>query len=294
MGKGIMRWTAAVLGVLLLATPAFAKELVPVGSAVGLEFGGGVVITQLNSEEAKSSGLAPGDQIVAVDGQTVSDVEQLRQLVASGGEEVQVTVTRQAQEMTFPVSVQERQGDRLLGVFVRSGVAGIGTVTWYDPETGTFGALGHGISDKSGTLVDVTGGRAVSAEVTGVKPGQKGDPGKLQGSYDLEHPVGTITKNTRQGVFGTATEEFAGTALPVAESSEVTKGNATILCNLSGTDVEEYEVKILKIDSGSDTRNLLIEVTDPALLKKTGGIVQGMSGSPIIQDGKLVGAVTHV
>ena len=294
MKKRALRCVAAIVCALLLATQVFARDLIPVGTAVGLEFGDGLIVTQLNSDEARASGLEPGDLIVAIDGQAVADVTGLRKLVACGDKQVQVTVIRKNRELTFPVCVREDQGERQLGLYVRSGVAGIGTVTWYDPETGTFGALGHGISDKSGNLIAVSGGRAVSATVIGVKTGQKGDPGKLQGSYNPEATLGTITDNTRQGIFGTTETGFSGTAIPVAESCQVTKGDAKILCNVTGDTVREYSVKILKIDPNSETRNLLIQVTDPALLSVTGGIVQGMSGSPIIQAGKLIGAVTHV
>ena len=183
-----------------------------------------------------------------------------------------------------------------MGLTLRRGLTGIGTVTWYDPESGSFGALGHGVSTADGKLMPMTCGTACKAKVLSVTPGQQGKPGQLQGAPDDTTPIATLTKNTQQGVFGTATIPFPGTPTETAPSEEIHPGPAKILSTVTGTTTKEYDVEILKIYAANRNpqRNLLLKITDPKLLQTTGGIVQGMSGSPIIQDGKLVGAVTHV
>ena len=182
-----------------------------------------------------------------------------------------------------------------MGVYLRQGISGIGTVTFYDPSTGQFGTLGHGVSDAAGSLLKMTGGNAYGADVISVKKGKSGDPGQLKGAAESPEIFGILQKNTPQGVFGTTPKGWEGSAIPTAEYEEITTGPANIRCQVED-DVREYSVVILKIypETRTDGRNFLIRITDPELLTCTGGIVQGMSGSPIIQDGKLVGAVTHV
>ena len=191
-------------------------------------------------------------------------------------------------------------GSYKLGAWIRDSMAGIGTMTFYDPATGQFGALGHGINDvDTSLLMPLESGSIMYASVADVKKGVPGTPGELHGTFQLDHDMGELYANTAGGVFGTLTDESlvkGMDAMPVALRSEVKTGAATILSNITGDSVEEYAVEITRIyPSGSnDTRDLMVKVTDPKLLAATGGIVQGMSGSPIIQNGKLVGAVTHV
>jgi stage IV sporulation protein B len=179
---------------------------------------------------------------------------------------------------------------------LRQGINGIGTVTWYDPETKQFGTLGHGVNDGSGKLLSISEGWVYKAKVSTVKKGQVGQPGQLYGTMQSPEPVGELKSNTQQGVFGVSGEGWEGARVSTASAGEIHTGDAVIRSAVSGEGVREYSVKILKIypKSRSGGRNLLLKVTDPELLSITGGIVQGMSGSPIMQDGKLVGAVTHV
>lgn len=182
-----------------------------------------------------------------------------------------------------------------MGVYLRQGIAGIGTVTFYDPDSGVFGALGHGVCDGSG-LLKMTRGNAYDAVVSDVKKGKCGDPGQLKGAAQSPVPMAPLLRNTAQGVFGISSRGWKGEALPVADFDQIHTGSAAIRAQIGGGDAQEYSVEILKIypESRADHRNFLLRVTDPTLLKTTGGIVQGMSGSPILQDGKLIGAVTHV
>ncbi len=187
-----------------------------------------------------------------------------------------------------------------LGAWIRDSMAGIGTLTYYDPQSGAFGALGHGISDvDTAQLMPLESGGIMGAQVVDVSKGECGVPGVLHGAFQTGTDLGSLWANTPSGVFGTLwdTQLVQGhQPVPVARPEQVELGQATILSNISGDTVEEYTVEITRMFSGSDgdTRDLMLCVTDPRLLETTGGIVQGMSGSPILQNGRLVGAVTHV
>ena len=172
----------------------------------------------------------------------------------------------------------------------------MGTVTWYDPATGAFGALGHGVNSGNGELLRIRQGSVYEATILWVNQGKVGTPGQLMGALNGQKPLGTIEKNTSQGVFGKLEQPVQGEALPVAQWEQVHTGEATIRSTVENQKTREYSVEILKIypESGEEGRNFLIKITDPTLLSQTGGIVQGMSGSPLIQDGRLIGAVTHV
>ena len=169
-------------------------------------------------------------------------------------------------------------------------------MTFYDPASGTFGALGHGVNDlDSGELLPCADGCITGARVTDVVRGERGKAGELCGEFDRETVRGALEKNTARGIFGSGDFSAAGAAIPVADEDEVTLGPATILSNVRGDAVEEFDIEISRIYRGcTDSRFLLLTVTDQDLLDATGGIVQGMSGSPILQNGKIVGAVTHV
>jgi len=207
-----------------------------------------------------------------------------------------VEILRKGKEKELKLTPKVTADGPRLGVYLKQGVTGVGTVTWYDPETKRFGCLGHGVNDPAGSLIPMHSGRAYAASVMSVKKGKVGDPGQLLGALNDAAPIGELAKNTAQGIFGTVQTTIPGQPLPVAHRDQIGTGAATIRSTVRGRTVQEYSVEILKIypNAKSGGRNMLLRVTDPALLDATGGIVQGMSGSPIIQDGKLVGAVTHV
>ncbi len=285
----------------LLPLEAVAAEfLIPVGKVVGLQLSDDTVTVAAFDdslgEQVKKTGLRIGDQIVNIDGQTVTCPEDVRSALSKCGDTVSLTVRRDGKTHSLQITPLAEEGSTRLGVYLRQGIAGVGTVTWYDPESGKFGTLGHGVSDPKGNVLHMTKGEAYDAEVVSVKKGKAGEPGQLKGRADPSKACGTLLRNTPQGVFGITKEGWAGEALPVASWQEVHTGSAVIRSNVQGNQVQEYSVEILKIypEDRNDNRNLLLKVTDPALLSTTGGIVQGMSGSPIIQGGKIVGAVTHV
>ena len=245
--------------------------------------------------------VQPGDYILEVNGKTVS---RKRELIAEiedcQGENVELVVNRKGEEIPLslePVLTQEE--NYKLGIWVRDNTQGIGTMTYVD-EKGRFGALGHGISDiDTGELLDVSGGELYQAQIVSIIRGAQGVPGELSGyiEYEDEKKIGTIEKNTDIGIFGQifSDTQISGEKVKIGYKQEVKKGKAQILMQLEGK-VEYYDIEITDIYSSQQDTNksFQIQVTDPELLAKTGGIVQGMSGSPILQDGKLIGAVTHV
>lgn len=289
---------------------AETRWLVPVGQTVGIKlFSHGVMVVGLDEVDTASGSVSParesgwkvGDIITQLDGQQVNSIEEVEALLRErGGEALAVTALRQGRqlELTTEAAACLSDGSYKLGAWVRDSMAGIGTVTWYDPESKTFCALGHGINDvDTSVLMPLKDGGIMASSVTGVLKGKAGEPGQLHGTFDLTSDLGSLTANTDCGVFGTLYgDTFSGEAIPVAGAAEVKTGAAAILCNIDGTQVQEYSVEILRIypSGASTTRNFMVQVTDEALLEATGGIVQGMSGSPVLQDGKLVGAVTHV
>lgn len=284
----------------LLVTQALAvvpAYLIPGGNTVGIKlYTRGLVVTAVSDGmAAQAAGLKAGDTILAADGDPVRTAQSLCAHLQEG-KPVVLTVLRGEQEAKFLVSPEKTEDGCRLGLTLRDHIAGIGTVTYYDPDSRRFGALGHGVSSAGDLrLTPAASGFVVSSRVVEVRRGSRGTPGMLKGDFDLSCALGSVTANNECGVFGVMQSLPRKAAVPVAQAGEAHTGAAAILSNVSGTEIREYTVEILKLypDAGNG-RNLLLKVTDPALLEKTGGIVQGMSGSPILQDGKLIGAVTHV
>lgn len=300
--KKMIRGISLFLMLFLLTAQSVsaARLLVPVGQVIGLELRDDRVsiagFDEALGAAAREAGLQEGDQITMIDHTPIRCAQDVQKALTASDGDVDIHILRGSTEKELELEPVITQNGPKLGVYLRQGITGVGTVTFYDPDSGLFGALGHGVNDKSGQLVAMSEGLAYPAVVDSIKKGRSGDPGQLMGSVTQPEPFAQLFRNAQQGVFGNAEAAFAGEALPVAAVSEITTGPATIRSTILGSTVREYSVEILKIypGSGSDGRNLLLKVTDPALLETTGGIVQGMSGSPIIQDGKLVGAVTHV
>ena len=292
-----------LLAVCLWVVPicgAAADMLIPVGQAVGLHIGDdSMVIAGFDSiigVNAQKAGLQVGDQIVCINGEAVACADDITKALERKDGMAEICYLRNGKTKCIQVQPMITDDGPRLGVFLKQGISGVGTITWYDPETGEFGALGHGVNNGDGKLVQVGKGGLYRTTIVSVVKGRAGEPGQIFGSLRDKTPIGSINKNVQQGIFGTVSTGWDGEAFPVAESKEIRTGPAIIRSNVSGEEVREYSVEILKIypNSKNGGRNMLIKITDPELLQITGGIVQGMSGSPIIQDGKLVGAVTHV
>ncbi|MDD7675774.1 MAG: SpoIVB peptidase [Eubacteriales bacterium] len=285
-------------------------KLSPGGMAFGVKFHtDGVMVVgfcDIETETGKvnpayAAGVRLKDVITAVNGISLSGSSQLTQLIEeSAGQPVTLTCRRDGRELNFTLSpVFSRSENRYkTGVWVRDSGAGIGTVTFIVPETGAFAGLGHGICDsETGELIPMQRGYVTGVTVSGLTRGIAGNPGEIKG-YFSSGKCGTLIGNTDNGVYGIFTQlpaEPPESALPVATRSEVRAGSAYIWCTLDTNQPCRYSVELSCIDTNSTSNKCFtVTVTDPALLEKTGGIIQGMSGSPIIQDGKIVGAVTHV
>ena len=299
MKRSIFRFTTTVLSLYLCAATAFARELIPGGQLIGLELSTGTVTVAAFDDAlpaGRSSGLQIGDEIVAIDDTAIRCAEDVRKVLRCSDGGVDIVVSREGRQETIHIRPEITASGPKLGIYLKQGITGIGTVTYYDPQSGQFGTLGHGVTDGKGNLLHMAQGNAYPASIASVQKGKAGAPGQLKGALSSSSVLGTLSVNTAQGVFGTASQAVSGQAMEIADPDEVRTGAAVIRSTVSGSTPREYSVEILKIypKDRSDCRNLLIRITDPALLETTGGIIQGMSGSPIIQDGKLVGAVTHV
>lgn len=286
------------------------KLLVPCGTPFGIKmFTNGVMVVGVADIEsagkminpAAVAGIKVGDIITAINGEPVTQNRQVAEKMEdSAGKTVELTVKRNEETITASLTpiLSDADGSYKGGLWVRDSTAGIGTVTFYDPSTGAFGGLGHGICDvDTNELMPLRSGDVVSVTISGIVKGQKGRAGELRGYFNNDFPVGQLQSNSEGGVYGTLNSSPVSTqAIPLAAKQEVKTGAAQIYTTVDGTNPKPYQIEIESINyqDNTKTKNLVVKVTDPELLRQTAGIVQGMSGSPIIQNGKLVGAVTHV
>lgn len=257
--------------------------------------------TALGSENpAKEAGLKLGDLITSIDGRAVrSNADLTAAITAAAGRALQVEYLRDGIKHSCKLTpaADRDTGTWRAGVWVRDSSAGIGTLTFTDPAHGTFAGLGHAISDSdTGEQIALLSGEIVPVTITGCVRGAAGAPGELHGEFAGDATLGTVLANDATGVYGTLQSSVPGTACPVADLQEVALGPAQILTTIDNGEAKLYDIVIERVNmtAADPNRNLLLHVTDPLLLQKTGGIVQGMSGSPVLQNGRLVGAVTHV
>lgn len=287
-------------------------ELIPCGNTIGIQvktdgllvLGTGAVLSEdgLDYEPAYQI-LQTGDYITSIDGNKVSSIKKLERYLNSNTDGyVTLGIRRNGKESSVKLQTVECQdGTTKIGVWVREDTQGIGTLTYMSGD-GQFGALGHGITDSdTGVLMEIKSGKLYNTEIIKIIKGSSGNPGEIMGMI-LESDselIGTVEENSELGIRGTISEKadlskYRYGSIPVGLRQEIKKGPAVILCQI-GDEIEEYNIKIVDIDKGStDNKGIVLQINDDRLLKKTGGIIQGMSGAPIIQNGKLIGAVTHV
>ena len=286
------------------------RRVIPGGQAVGVALATkGVLVVGVSDVAGKSpaqdAGLRAGDLIEQIDGKPLESSQQLTDAIAaSGGAPLTLTFSRNGASRS--VSLRPLQdaatGAWRMGAWVRDSTAGVGTLSYYDPESKTYGALGHAINDgDTGKLLPVRLGSLMRAEIVDVRRGQKGTPGELRGSFlRNQQMLGTIEQNTELGIYGVMKSDIVNPlypdGVPVGYQESVKPGPATILSTIDGNGIRAYSVEIVQAarQSSPSPKSMILRVTDPELLEKTGGIVQGMSGSPILQNGHIIGAVTHV
>jgi stage IV sporulation protein B len=286
-----------------------SNSVVLCGMPFGIKmFTNGVVVVGLadvktaagTMNPASEAGLKTGDIILSINGTTMNtNLEVERAIENSNGQPLKFTVNRDGKNFSATVRPvrSESDGQYKIGLWVRDSTAGIGTLTFYDPSGNCFAGLGHGICDAdTGKLMPLLSGDIVPVTISGVTKGTKGTPGELRGYFTDDTAEGSLCANVETGVYGFMKKPVQGETMKVAMKQDVKTGPARIYATINGDKPQYFDIEIEKIDYREDvkTKNLVICVTDQKLLTQTGGIVQGMSGSPIIQNGKLVGAVTHV
>lgn len=305
--KKMIRYVSVML-IAVLLTPVFSVSAADERRTVrlgGVPFGltmytGGVIVVNVREEDdspAYAAGIRENDLILSADGEEVSSNEELKEIVSeSGGEDIELSVIRGKSPISVTITPeQDEDGDYSVGMWVRDSTAGLGTVTYFDESTHSFGALGHGICDRdTGMLMPLGSGQVVKAEIESISKAKKGIAGGLNGIM-TDDEIGELTVNSAFGVYGRYTATPEGEEYPCAYDSEIRTGKATVYTTLDDSGIRAYEVEIENLNLNDKSgQNMVLRVTNEELLDKTGGIIQGMSGSPIVQDGRLIGAVTHV
>lgn len=247
----------------------------------------------------EDAGLKIGDLITKVNDKDVSSTSEMIDIInnLTNKNEIKITILRNNKEITNTLPlIKDNLGVYKTGLYVKDQINGIGTLTYIDPNTKVFGALGHEIADKN-TLkkVEIKDGYIFKSEITGITPSKDGEPGSKEAKFFADTVYGKINSNTIKGIFGEIFDSLeSNNLIEVANPDEIKLGSAKIRTVINGNDIKEYSINIIDIDNSNNTKNILFEITDKDLLSKTGGVVAGMSGSPIIQNDKIIGAVTHV
>lgn len=283
-------------------------KVIPLGNAIGLKlYTEGVLIVGKSEIEGnkpyENTGIEEGDRIISINDKKISSTDELIETVnkSQGKELIVKYVSEDKEKQTTIIPAKTRDNEYKLGLWVRDAAAGVGTATFYIPSTGTFSTLGHGITDiDTGDLVTIETGELVTSNIISIQKGIKGKPGEIRGSIENGKKIGSVSKNTMFGIFGNISNKanlnITESETEIASRDEIKVGKAQIICELETGNKKYYDIEIQKIyiNNNSDNKSMLIKIVDNELIEKTGGIIQGMSGSPIMQNGKLVGAITNV
>ena len=296
-----------ILLIFLISIPinvfAYSDKLILGGDNIGIEVKTkGILVVglyEINNELlAKSSGIQKGDYIIKVNGNKVDNISDFTKEILNDDDKklIDVTYVRKDKNYDSTLKIVNKDGEYKTGLYVKDTISGIGTLTFIDPKTKKFGALGHEIVTKdTEEILDIDDGLIYYSYITGIDKSNNGSPGEKQADYDKDKQYGTINKNTKSGIFGDYTNKINDNNLyEVATEKEIQIGNAKIYTVIDGDNLESFDIQIEKLNYNDKTKNIVFKITDEKLLEKTGGIVQGMSGSPIVQNNKIVGAVTHV
>lgn len=308
-----------LLGVNLLKSTNITRieeiEIVPIGKIIGLKlYTDGVLIVGKSEIEDynnnlikpyEESNIQEGDTILSINEEKVESIEKLKKIVNnSKGKDLSITLLRNGTTFTSSIKpVQSKNKDYKLGLWVKDAATGVGTITFYEPNSKCFAVLGHGITDSdTDSLINIDYGELVTSRVISIQKGKTESPGEIRGTILNQQKIGTVSKNTQFGLYGnlenlTSLNIDLSNKMKVASRDEIEIGKATILCSIdSSNKAEEYDIEIEKVytDNNYNNKSMLIRITDEKLIEKTGGIIRGLSGAPIIQNGKFVGAVTNV
>ena len=284
---------------------AYSDYIIAGGENIGIELNSkGVIIVGTYDvsgvNPASKAGLQTGDKIIKVNNTDITNIEDMLSLIekTNNKENISITYIRGTKENTTNLKLSKTEDNVYkTGLYVKDSITGVGTLTFIDPNTKLFGALGHEIIEKNtGQRLEIKDGKIYGSSVTGITRSDIGKPGEKNAKYDSSKVFGTVSENTSSGIFGKYTTDIPDKKLfAVAKEENVKTGKASILTVIDGNTIESFDINILRINNnGNSTKNILFEIIDEKLLKDTGGIVQGMSGSPIIQDDYIIGAVTHV
>ena len=289
-------------------------QVVPIGKIIGMKlYTNGVLIVGMSQVENMQNELVSpfidcdikeGDTIVKINDTEIDSIDNLKDVVnSSNGENILLTLVRNGTVFTSNITpVQTESDEYKLGLWVKDAATGVGTITYYEKNTGNFAALGHGIVDiDTEKLIEIDSGEIVTSNVMAIKKAEVNNPGEIKGTIVNQKTIGEVTKNTQFGIYGrldnlTRLNIDTSESLPVALRDEIQTGDAILLCSLDGINTKEYNIKIEKIytNNSYDNKSMLIRVTDEELINATGGIIRGLSGAPILQNGKFIGAVTNV
>ena len=294
-----------ILFIMPQSVSAYSKYIIPGGETIGIEINSkGVLVVGFYEVDrkyiGKDAGFLIGDTITEINNTKVNNIDEMVKAVneeADSNNQLDVTIIRNGKSSNLTLDmICDSDAVCKTGLYVKDEITGIGTLTYIDPKTTIFGALGHEITERTtGERFEIKDGKIFKATVTDNTKSENGSPGEKNATYDESVTYGKINSNEESGIFGKYSSELLDTeALEVGTKDDVRKGEAIIRTVINGNEVKEYTINILNINKDSDIKNILFEITDEELLNETGGVIQGMSGSPIIQNNKIIGAVTHV
>ena len=281
---------------------AYSSEIIAGGQNIGIEIKtNGVVIVGTyetgSKNPGKDAGLNSGDIITSIDNTKITSIDDMVNKINNiSNETIKIGYVRNDVEEYTTLELYKDNDSYKTGLYVKDTISGIGTLTYIDPNTKLFGALGHEITEKNtGQILEIKNGKIYTSKVTDIQPSSNGIAGEKNAKLNKGEVIGSIFENTNKGIFGNYQEEIESSNLyKVGNFKNIQKGEAKILTVVEEDKIEEFTINILKVNNNQDTKNIIFEITDSELLSKTGGIVQGMSGSPIIQGEYIIGAVTHV